>query len=125
MRGLINNIFNIVVNLLSKLADVLNLSYNEINIIIYFVVIPFSWICLLDAIFAFQYFKILFILATALFFFLMKDFKNFANKLFNKSVDFLNYFNRFGGNYILNSVLICVVLPIIIYILLIYWLINV
>ena len=33
---------------------------------------------------------------------------------------FLKYFNLFGSNYVLTSVLLCVVFPIIIYVLLIY-----
>ena len=35
---------------------------------------------------------------------------------FKDSVDFLNWFNRWGGNYVLNSVIICVVIPILVYI---------
>ena len=41
------------------------------------------------------------------------------------SVDFLNYFNRWGGNYILNSVVICVAIPILIYIALAVMLVSI
>ena len=34
---------------------------------------------------------------------------------FMRSVDFLNYFNRWGGNYVLNSVVVCVAVPVLIH----------
>lgn len=47
-----------------------------------------------------------------------KHFSKWCDEVFDASVDFLNYFNRWGGNYELNSVIICVAIPIIIYLML-------
>lgn len=113
-------IFYKVAENLRWIARLFKLSYQEINVIVYFFIIPFSWIVLLDIILSFHYLKIIFVLSGVLFFALIKDFRLFSYKLFNKSVDFLNYFNRFGSNYIISSVWICVALPIAIYWLLIY-----
>jgi len=53
-------IFKIVANSLSFIGSKTGLTYNEINIIVYYFGIPFSWLCLLDIIFNFHYFKIAF-----------------------------------------------------------------
>lgn len=42
-------------------------------------------------------------------------FREWSNWAFRQSVAFLNFFNRWGGNYILNSVIICVIIPALIY----------
>ena len=42
-------------------------------------------------------------------------FKEWSDRAFMRSVGFLNYFNQWGGNYILNSVIICVIVPVFIY----------
>ena len=47
-------------------------------------------------------------------------FREWSDWAFMCSVDFLNYFNRWGGNYVLNSVIICVLVPLFIYIGLIF-----
>jgi hypothetical protein len=80
------------------------LTYNEINIIVYYFIIPFTWIILLDIIFNFHYLKISFAFFCLGFFVGCRDFKKYSNWAFNKSVDFLNYFNRFGRNYYKSSV---------------------
>jgi hypothetical protein len=108
-------IFYNVVKDLMRFATLFKLTYNEINIVVFYFIIPFTWMILLDIIFEFHYFKIgsfFFILG---FFFACKDFRSFSNKLFGKSVVFLNYFNRFGSNYIVSSVWICIFIPVLIY----------
>lgn len=42
-------------------------------------------------------------------------FHEWCDWAFMRSVDFLNYFNHWGGNYVLNSVIICVVIPVLVY----------
>jgi hypothetical protein len=115
-------IFNWVVKRLLKLAWKFKLSYHEINIILYFFVVPFSWFVILDALFEFHYLKLSILIFCMGFFVGCTDFKLFATDLYRKSVQFLMYFNRFGSNYIASSVLICLVVPICIYVLLIYFL---
>ncbi len=113
-------IFYKVAENLRWFARLFKLSYQEVNIILYFFIIPFSWIVLLDMLFGIHYLKLIFVLSSIVFFLWVKDFRLYSYKLFNKSVDFLNYFNRYGSNYIVSSVWICVALPIAIYWILIY-----
>jgi hypothetical protein len=116
-------IFNRVVGVLMRYARFLKISYYEINIIVYYFLVPFSWLVLLDWIFNFHYMKIGFILFCIGFALICKDFSSFSIRLYKRSVDFLNYFNRFGGNYVASSVWICIVVPVLIYSTLIYFLI--
>ena len=46
--SLVAKIFNFVVDILEKAASALGLTYNEINIILYYFIIPLSWTLLLD-----------------------------------------------------------------------------
>ena len=121
---LIERIFQWEVIQLLKLAGMFKLSYHEINIILYFFVVPFSWFILLDALFQFHYLKLSFAFFCIGFFTGCSNFKPFATSLYRKSVQFLLYFNRFGSSYVASSVWICLVVPICIYALLIYLLIQ-
>jgi hypothetical protein len=112
---MIKKIFKIVANSLLFIGRKTGLTYNEINIIVYYFGIPFSWLCLLDLLFNFHYFKITFAIFTLGFIVGCRDFKTYSDLLFKKSVSFLNYFNKFGSNYVASSVWICVSLPIAIY----------
>ena len=114
-------IFKIVENSLSFIGHKTGLTYNEINIIVYYFGIPFSWLCLLDIIFNFHYFKIAAVIFTLGFIVGCKNFKTYSDWLFDKSVAFLKYFNKFGSNYVASSVWICVSLPISIYAILIFF----
>jgi hypothetical protein len=75
---------------------------------------------MLDEIFDFHYLKVAFLILCIGFAFGCRDFKNYSDWAFNRSVDFLNLFNRFGSNYYKSSVWICVAIPIIIYIVLLF-----
>lgn len=114
-------IFYAVADNLTFFSRLFKVSYQEVNIILYFFIVPFSWIVLLDMLFGIHYLKIIFVLSSMVFFLTIKDFRLSSFKLYNKSVDFLNYFNRYGSNYIVSSVWVCVALPIAIYWFLIYW----
>lgn len=113
-------IFKLVENALECLARVTGVSYNEINIITFYFLIPFSWLLMLDIYFEFHYLKIGFVLFSFGFYVGCRNFKNYADWLFKKSVSFLNYFNRFGCNYVASSVWFCVVVLILIYLLLFF-----
>jgi hypothetical protein len=111
--------FNLVARWLHQLAKLTNLTYNQINIIVYFVIIPLSWFLLLDLYFSGYFFTMGFLIFLTGFKVGCKNFREYSDELFMKSVHFLNYFNRFGSNYYKSSVWICVLLPMLIYILLI------
>lgn len=112
----IQKIFNIVAQSLLWIGDKTGLTYNEVNILLYYLIIPLSWTIMFDCwikkpfttgALAFTWLGIF--IATR------HTFREWCDWAFQDSVDFLNWFNRWGGNYVLNSVIICVVVPLVIY----------
>jgi hypothetical protein len=121
---MMHSLFNTIAHLLQKIAELTGLTYNEINIIVYYILVPFTWMLLLDKIRNTFWFSLTFgaIVLGALL--LIKDFWKFSDILFEKSVDFLNWFEIIGSNYILSSVIICVFIPLAIYVMLFYFAFN-
>ena len=118
---MIRTIFSIVALSLNKIATLLHLTYNEINIIVYYFLIPLSWAIILDVWIGLPIITLIFLcIWVGIYIATYKFFKEWCDWVFEDSVKFLNYFNRWGGNYILNSVIICVVIPIVIYLVLLY-----
>ena len=118
-------IFAIVAGAELLIAKLSGTTYNEVNIIVYYLVIPLSWMVMVDYITKMPFLTPMFILAWVIF--LWKDkmkFRNRCDLAFDKSVDFLLWFKKIGWNYIVSSVIICVVVPILFYIELIYAIIN-
>ena len=101
---MIKLVFNIVAKWLHKISSVSGFTYNEINILIYYFIIPFTWLVLLDVIFHSHIFKIAFVIFALGFIFGCRDFKTYSDWLFDKSVSFLNYFNIYGSNYVASFV---------------------
>lgn len=113
---IVSSIFRKVVDVLYRSASAIGITYNEINIIVYYLLIPLTWTIMLD------YWLDTPITTYALIFIWFGirigswgRFKEWSDWAFMRSVDFLNYFNRWGGNYVLNSVIICVIVPILVY----------
>ena len=118
-------IFAIVAGAELLIAKLSGTTYNEVNIIVYYLVIPLSWMVMVDYITKMPFLTPMFIFAWVIF--LWKDkmkFRNRCDLAFDKSVDFLLWFKKIGWNYIVSSVIICVVVPILVYIELIYAIIN-
>lgn len=111
-----DRIFQFVYSLLMRIAELTGFSYNEINIIAYYIVLPFAYIILLDRILKTHALKILYVTGITAALFLIGDFSTFSDRLFRKSVDFLLWFEILGWNYVVSSVLICVVFPVIVFI---------
>lgn len=104
-------LFNITVKVLLLIASKFNLTYNEINILIWYFLIPLFWALLLSI----KLHNIfIFIIATIIALLLGKNYKSYSDKLFRKSQLFLLWFDKIGINYIQSSVIICIILPIII-----------
>ena len=108
-------IFGIVAASLRLMAKVLHMTYNEINIIVYYLIIPLSWCIMLDYIMGLPITTPIWILLWVYIFWSKR------NQL---SVDFLLKFQRIGWNYWVASVIIGVVVPIIIYVALIMLMVN-
>ena len=118
-------VFAIVAGAELLIAKLSGTTYNEVNIIVYYLVIPLSWMVMVDYITKMPFLTPMFILAWVIF--LWKDkmkFRNRCDLAFDKSVVFLLWFKKIGWNYIVSSVIICVVVPILVYIELIYAIIN-
>ena len=111
-------VFWITANLLNEIAKRTGMTYNEINVIVYYLIIPLTWTVMLDIIIGVPVFTTLLILAW--FYILNKlrtkrNFRIWCDRAFKDSVDFLLWFKRIGWDYVVSSVIICVVVPIIIY----------
>jgi hypothetical protein len=116
-----NTTFQIVYSLLKWLADVTGFTYNEVNIIAYYIVLPFAYVFLADRILKNHLLKILYVVCVTACLLLIDDFTSFSDSLFQRSVDFLLSFQFLGWNYIVSSVLICVVFPAVVFIVMFHY----
>ena len=118
-------IFAVVAGLEHIVAKLTGATYNEVNIIVYYLLIPLSWTVMVDYITMLPFLTPMYIIAWIVF--LWKDpmkFRDRCDWAFMKSVDFLLWFKKIGWNYIVSSVIICVVVPVLVYIELVYAIVN-
>ena len=109
-------IFAVVAGMERVIAKLTGATYNEVNIIVYYLLIPLSWAAMIDYITKMPFLSIMYVIAWIVF--LWKDpmkFRDRCNWVFIKSVDFLLWFKKIGWNYVVSSVIICVIIPILIY----------
>ena len=114
-------IFAVVAGIEKLIAKLTGATYNEVNIIVYYLLIPLSWTVMIDYITMMPFLTPIYLIGWVIF--LWKDPMNFRARCdwaFQKSVDFLLYFKKIGWNYIVSSVIIGVVVPVLIYVELIY-----
>lgn len=114
-------IFAIVAGVEHIIAKVTGMTYNEVNIIVYYLLIPLSWAVMIDYITMMPILTPMYIIVWVVF--LWKDpmkFRDRCDWAFDKSVDFLLWFKKIGWNYVVSSVIICVVVPALIYVELIW-----
>ena len=109
-----NTIFKLTYQFLKYLEEITGFTYNEINIIIWFYLVPFFWLVLIDTIYKTHRFKIIGGGVMLLSLLVISDFENFSNWLFKTSVDFLLLFDTLGSNYTISSVIICLFIPVVI-----------
>lgn len=110
--------------MLEYFARLFSLTYNQVNIILYYFLIPMSWLFLLGIVIDSHIGLIIYSAFSLGVFIGCGDFKKFSDRLFNFSARFLNSFGIVGSDYVKSSVIICVALPILIYITLIFLAIN-
>jgi hypothetical protein len=119
-------IFAVVAGVEHVIAKLTGMTYNEVNIIVYYLLIPLSWAVIVDYITMLPFLSLMYIIAWVIF--LWKDpmkFRDRCDWTFDKSVDFLLWFKKIGWNYVVGSVIICVVVPVLIYVELIYGIIKI
>ena len=112
---MIQSIFQIVAKILLKIAQKMNLTYNEVNILVYYLVIPLSWCIMIDCLIGMPVTTLLLIVVWAVIFLKVKSFSEWCDKGFKQSQRFILFF----GEYEKYSVIICVLIPILIYAILI------
>jgi len=113
-------VFKIVYNILVWFSSLTGLTYKEINIVAYYIILPSIYFYLIDRLIKKNYFKIGFLILIVISAILMESFKMFSKQLFQLSVDFLKWFDILGWNYVQASVIICVFVPILIYFILFF-----
>ncbi|MBK1884528.1 hypothetical protein JIN85_19080 [Luteolibacter pohnpeiensis] len=106
-----NLVFRIVADGLNWIASVTGFTYNEINIIVYYIILPFIYVALVDRILKKHFFKIAYAIVWVVLIVFIPNFRAFSDTLFQASVDFLLFFGYVGLNYVAASVVICVILP--------------
>ena len=109
-------IFAVVAGMEHVIAKLTGATYNEVNISVYYLLIPLSWAAMIDYITKMPFLSIMYVIAWIVF--LWKDpmkFRDRCNWVFIKSVDFLLWFKKIGWNYVVSSVIICAIIPILIY----------
>lgn len=121
---MVNSIFKAVAYSLFWIGKVIGMTYNEVNILLYYLIIPLSWTVMLDWWLGIPVTTVMLIcIWSGIFIATRHTFSLWCDRAFKDSVDFLNWFNRWGSNYVLSSVIICVSIPIAIYAFLVYLLI--
>ena len=118
-------IFALVAGAEHIIAKLTGSTYNEVNIVIYYLIIALSWTVMVDYITMLPFLTPMYIIAWIVF--LWKDplkFRDRCDWAFMKSVDFLLWFKKIGWNYIVSSVIICVVVPVLVYVELVYAIVN-
>jgi hypothetical protein len=120
--SVITVIFDKTAHVLQRMAQMLNLTYNQVNIIVYYMVVPCSWLIMLDFIIGCWPLTTVLWIVTCLIVWWCnrRDFSRWFDEMFRKSVDFLLWFRRIGWSYYKASVIICVAVPLLIYLGLIF-----
>lgn len=104
-------IFKSVYHTLKWLEALTGFSYREVNIILYFIIIPGIFSYYIGTLFKSKIPIIGFSLGVLIACIVIPDFKVFSSKAFDTAVDFLNWFEIIGLNYIQASVVFCVIVP--------------
>jgi hypothetical protein len=116
-----NAIFDLVYSLLVWVSRVSGLSYEEVNIIAYYFLVPLVFLALIDRIIRRNVCVCGFVAVWGVFLLLGPSFAGFSDDLFEKSVRFLNALSVLGMNYTVASVVVCVLLPGLLFVVLLHF----
>ena len=105
-------VFVLVMHALQWCAEITGFTYNDINIIVFYMIIPFVYAAMLDGIIRRHWIKIAVVAAWGLTLLVIPSFNVFCDRFFALSVAFLLLFSHVGLNYTAASVVICVIVPI-------------
>lgn len=107
-------IFQMVASGLYRLAGILRLTYQEVNVIVYFIAVPLFYASLMDILVGVHYFTVVVAGLVAILVIPTNRFRKRAEALFGYSVSLLQSFHWLGLDYVQASVVVCVVMPIIV-----------
>jgi hypothetical protein len=108
--------FAFTVRVLTQIGELLHLSYNVVNIIVWYILLPLAWTAILDyKLHQILFAPVCFLLCTATIVYQRKQFNKFCDILFRLSQEFILAF----GNYYLWSVIICLIIPLLLTLLLV------
>ena len=113
-----NAVFYVVAKSLNWIASATGFTYNEINVIAYYILLPFVYVVLIDRLIHKHVLKICYVLAWLSVLCFVGNFTEFSDLMFKSSVDFLLLFSAVGLNYVAASVVICVILPALVFVVL-------
>ena len=106
-----NKVFDSTVNILKRMARFSNMTYRQVNVLIWLGVLPFVWAVLIDNLFDFHYVKVSVLFFQFGFLISVRNYKRKANDIFNKCAMFLLSFSRYGMGYVMSSIVFCLVIP--------------
>ena len=115
-----SSIFDAVYHLLLWLSDVSGFTYKEVNVIVYYLLVPLVFLILLDRILRMWALTVSFLAGALALILWLPNFRTFAEDAFDRSVAFLNGFSALGWDYTAASVIICVLLPGLAFLILVY-----
>lgn len=116
-----NFVFHLIYLALRGLSALTGLTYNEINIVFYYFVIPLVLLLLLDRILKKYLFTSILVASWITLLLVVPNFSRFCDRAFDASVVLLNSFGFLGWNYIVASVMVCVVWPLLAFAVLFYF----
>jgi hypothetical protein len=112
---MIQETFSAVAYGLIKTANFLGISYNEANILVYFVIVPMVWAWMVDRAYRTHVLKASYatvVLATVL---IGGNVSELCDTIFMVCVYFLCLFEPIGISYVQSSVIFCVIVPVVIH----------
>ena len=116
-----SEIFDFVYLTLKWLSNLTGFTYREVNIIVYYLFLPASLVYVIGRVFKLKYLFFIYIIVNLIILMFIPDFEVFSYQLFEKSVQFLKWFEIIGLNYVQASVVICVIIPIALFGVLMYF----
>jgi hypothetical protein len=109
-------VFRLVFLLLVWISRLTGLTYKEVNVIGWYLVIPLGFLLLIDRILKLPFLLSgIFVLAWVVLLFVVPNFSRFSDSVFDASVVFLKRFIVLGWDYTAASVIVCVVVPVIVF----------
>lgn len=115
-----NTIFDLVMRSLLWLSEVSGFTYYEINILVYFLVIPFVYAVLLDLRTGCHLFKLAHLITWLGLWCIIGNFTRAAAQAFEVITDGFSNFFIIGLDYTATSELLCVFFPVVIFLGLVY-----